>query len=181
MMSDIMQVLADDHANMRALMGVLEIEVDKMASGGHADVETISAVAEYLLEYPDRFHHPLEDLLIQGMQAAGAVPESSVVALEAEHARIYRLATELHDAAVAVAAEQPMRRDAFVERARHYIASLRHHMDVEEADFFPRAEEFLSPEDRATIAARLSDFDDPLFGTATRERYQSLSEALLNP
>jgi hemerythrin-like domain-containing protein len=179
-MPDIMQVLADDHANMRALMGLLETEVDKMADGGHADVEMISAVAEYLLEYPDRFHHPMEDLIIQGLRAAGAVPESSVEALEAEHGRISRLATELHDAAIAVAAEQPMRRDRFVECARHYIAALRHHMDVEDAEFFPRAEAFLSAEDRAAIAARLPDLNDPLFGTATRERYQSLSEALLN-
>lgn len=179
-MPDIMQVLADDHANMRALMGLLEAEVDKMADGGHADVEKISAIAEYMLEYPDRFHHPVEDLLIQGMQDAGAVPGSSVEALETEHVRISRLAGELHDAAVAVAAEEPMRRDTFVECARHYIAALRRHMDIEDADFFPRAEEFLTAEDRAAIAARLPDLDDPLFGVATRDRYRALAEALLN-
>ena len=77
------------------------------------------------------------------------------------------------------ATRKPMRRDRFVECARHYIAALRHHMDVEDAEFFPRAEAFLSAEDRAAIAARLPDLNDPLFGTATRERYQSLSEALL--
>ncbi|MBT6535818.1 MAG: hypothetical protein HOK98_06505 [Rhodospirillaceae bacterium] len=179
-MPDILQILADDHANMRALMQLLETEIDKMADGGSADVGTISAVAEYLLEYPDRFHHPVEDLLIQGMQAAGAVPGSSVEALEAEHARISRLAGELHDAAVAIASEQTMRRDVFVECARRYIAALRRHMDIEDTDFFPRAEEFLTAEDRAAIAARLPDLDDPLFGTATRDRYRVLGEALLN-
>lgn len=179
-MTDIMQVLADDHANMRALMGLLETEVDKMADGGHADVDMISAVAAYLLEYPDRFHHPVEDLLVQGIQATNAVQQSSVEALGAEHARISRLATELHDAAVAVAAEQPMRRDRFVECARRYIESLRHHMDIEDKDFFPRAEALLSAEDRAAITARLPGLDDPLFGSATRERYQSLSAALLD-
>ncbi|MEP4380079.1 MAG: hemerythrin domain-containing protein [Alphaproteobacteria bacterium] len=179
-MPDILQILADDHANMRALMQLLESEVDKMAEGGHADVDTISAVAAYMLEYPDRFHHPVEDLLIQGLQAAGAVPASSVEALETEHARISRLARELHDAAVAVAAEQPMRRDAFVECARRYIVALRRHMDIEDSDFFPRAEESLSAEDRAAIAARLPDLDDPLFGAATRDRYRALGEALLN-
>lgn len=178
-MPDIMQILADDHANMRALMQLLETEVDKMADGGQADVDMISAVAAYLLEYPDRFHHPVEDLLIQGMQAAGAVPGSSVEALETEHTRISGLAGELHDAAVAIAAEQPMRRDAFVECARRYITALRRHMDIEDTDFFPRAEEVLSAEDRAAITARLPDLEDPLFGVATRDRYRALSDALL--
>lgn len=178
-MPDIMQILADDHANMRALMQLLEAEVDKMADGGNADVATISAIAEYLLEYPDRFHHPVEDLLIQGMQNAGAVPGSSVDALETEHARISRLAGELHSAAVAIASEQTMRREAFVDCARHYISALRRHMDIEDADFFPRAEECLTVAERAAIAARLPDLDDPLFGSATRDRYRSLSAALL--
>jgi len=179
MMPDIMQVLTDDHANMRGLMQLLEAEVDKMASGGSADVATISAIAEYLLEYPDRFHHPVEDLLIQGLQAAGAVPGSSVEALETEHARISRLAEALHSAATAIASEQTMRREAFVECARHYIAALRRHMDIEDADFFPKAEESLTAEERAAIAARLPELDDPLFGSATRERYQALSATLL--
>lgn len=178
-MPDIMQVLADDHANMRALMQLLEVEVDKMADGGRADVDMISAVAEYLLEYPDRFHHPVEDLLIEGMRAAGAVPASSVDALETEHKRISRLAGELHEAAVAITSEHTMRRDAFVECARRYISALGRHMDIEDADFFPRAEEALSAEARAAIAARLPDLDDPLFGAATRDRYRALSEALL--
>lgn len=178
-MPDIMKVLADDHANMRALMLLLETEVDKIADGGHADVDTISAISGYMLEYPDRFHHPVEDMIIEGLRAAGAVPSSSVAALESEHARISRLADELHEAAVAIAAEQPMRRDRFVECARRYITSLRRHMDIEDADLFPRAEEVLSAEDRAEIAARMADFDDPLFGAATRDRYRALSETLL--
>lgn len=178
-MPDIMHVLADDHANMRALMLLLEVEVDKIADGGHADVDTISAISEYMLEYPDRFHHPVEDMIIGRLRAAGAVPLSSVAALGSEHARISRLAAELHDAAVAVAAEEPMRRDRFVECARHYITSLRRHMDIEDADFFPRAEEVLSAEDRARITARTADIDDPLFGAATRERYRALRETLL--
>jgi len=178
-MADIMQILADDHANMRALMALLETEVGKMADGGNADVETISAIAEYLLEYPDRFHHPVEDLLIQGLQAAGAVPGSSVEALGTEHARISRLAGELHEAAVAVTSEQTMRRDKFVECARRYISALGRHMDIEDADFFPRAVEALSVVERAAIAARLPELDDPLFGSATRDRYRALSETLL--
>lgn len=178
-MTDIMQVLADDHTNMAALMGLLEAEVDKMADGGHADVDLIAAIAEYMLEYPDRFHHPVEDMIVESMRAAGVVPPGVAQILETEHARISELARELHAAATSIAAEEPMRRDTFVECARAYIDALRRHMQAEDTEFFPRATEALSAADRAALAERLPDFEDPLFGGATRERYRRLGETLL--
>lgn len=178
-MADIMQILADDHENMGALMGLLEVEVDKMADGQHADVDLIAAIADYMLEYPDRFHHPIEDMIVESMRAAGAVPPKVAQTLESAHARISKLAHDLHEAAIAIAAEQPMRRDTFVETARTYIDALREHMRAEDRDFFPRAAEALSAADRAALAERLPDFEDPLFGGATRDRYRRLSETLL--
>ena len=90
-----------------------------------------------------------------------------------------RLAQGRLHSAVAVTSEQTMRRDKFVECARRYISALGRHMDIEDADFFPRAVEALSVVERAAIAARLPELDDPLFGSATRDRYRALSETLL--
>ena len=72
-----------------------------------------------------------------------------------------------------------MRRELFVDCARTYIDALRRHMQAEDAEFFPRATESLSMNDRTALAERLPDLEDPLFGDATRERYRRLGEALL--
>jgi hemerythrin-like domain-containing protein len=178
-MADIMQILADDHANMSALIDLLEREIDRLDAEGHADVDMIAAVAEYLLEYPDRFHHPAEDLILARLDERGAAPADAAHRLAEEHERIGRMARDLNEAAHAVASEQPIRRDAFVACVRDYIAALRRHMQMEDSLFFPLARRSLDAEDRAVLAARIPELDDPLFGTATRERYRRLGAALL--
>lgn len=178
-MADIIDILTDDHANMRALLGLLEREVDRLDGRHHADVETIAAISEYLLEYPDRFHHPLEDAILVRLGERGAVPSDVARTLADEHARIAGMAREFARMARAVASEEAVRRDAFVELARDFIALLRRHLDMEDANLFPLARKTLDDTDRAALAARVPEMDDPLFGGATRERYRRLSAALL--
>jgi hemerythrin-like domain-containing protein len=178
-MADIIDILIDDHANMRALTGLLEREVDRLEGGLHADVDTIAAISEYLLEYPDRFHHPVEDALLERLRERDAIPAGAASSIAHEHETIADMARAFDRAARAVAGEETVRRDAFVRLAQDFIAQLRRHLDMEEERLFPLARKILDEAERAALAVRVPELDDPLFGGATRARYRRLGEALL--
>ena len=51
-----------EHANYRRLLDLLRSETERFTAGGQPDYELMSDVVHYMTQYPDRFHHPREDV-----------------------------------------------------------------------------------------------------------------------
>ena len=62
---------------------------------------------------------------------------------------------------------------------RDFIAHERHHMMMEDRDFFPAALKALKPEDWTEIASAVSGHKDPLFSDVTEERFDALRAHIL--
>ena len=62
-MANIIERIRDEHANMAKLLDALERQVAVFDGGGKPDYEIVLSVLDYFLDYPDRCHHPKEDLL----------------------------------------------------------------------------------------------------------------------
>ena len=87
-MADILAMLRQDHINMLWLLDALERQIDTFADGHQPDHEIVSAIADYVLEYPDRFHHPVEDLVLAELRQRDASAARPSEGLEGEHKRI---------------------------------------------------------------------------------------------
>lgn len=178
-MANILSVLRQDHENMSKLLDALERQIDAFDRGDRPDLEIVLAIAEYILEYPDRFHHPVEDLVLDAVRRRDAAAAKPSEGLEGEHVRIGQLARDFSTAVETWISDEPALRVDVLDATRTFIAAMRDHIAHEDREFFPAAEAVLSDDDLDRLNDRLPQLDDPLFGAADRDSYVRLRQNIL--
>jgi hemerythrin-like domain-containing protein len=178
-MPELIEVLREEHRNIEKLLLVLEREFDVFARREQPDYEVVHAVIGYFKEYPDRCHHPKEDMVYDRLKTRDPVAAKIVGDIEADHqqgAQRLRLVAQAVDR---VLGSGEVLRETVNAIIHDFIERERHHIAMEERILFPAALRTLRLEDWAEIDARWNDETDPLFGKATEEKYQSLRDCIL--
>ena len=161
---DIVETLYSEHQYMGSLLDLLEQEMEKLAPGKIPDYHLALDVVDYLTHYPDRYHHPREDLLFNALLKRDKSFRKQLDRLEREHESLrgYNAALfrDLQGIADGRRVEQAQLR-ATLER---YIAGYRKHMDFESREIFPLAKGRLTPAALSKLDARTRYIDDPVFG-----------------
>ncbi len=135
---------------------------------------------DYCLDYPDRYHHPKEDLVLEHLKAADPVAAAAVGDRAAEHRDLAALTRRFADAIDAIPQDIQVPRGPFEDAARRFLEAYREHMNNEERAFLPAARRALGAADWAEIDGRLSRPEDPLFGAPTEERFAALRRDILH-
>ena len=178
-MSNIIQILLEEHRNIDKLLLVLERELDVFARSEEPDYEIFQAVIQYFQDYPENCHHPKEDMVFEKLKARDAAAADRVGDAEADHRvetlRLRRLVEAVED----ILAGREFLRQTFHDVVHEFIAHQRQHMDKEERLLFPAAIKGLRPEDWADIDARLNDRKDPLFNGVIETKFQALQRTIL--
>jgi hemerythrin-like domain-containing protein len=178
-MTTIIDILREEHRNIEKVLLVLEQELDVFDRCEQPDYEVLQAIISYFQDYPDRCHHPKEDMVFEKLKARDPVAAESVGDLEAEHQeetkRLQRLAQALEN----IVTGREILRKSFDTIVRNFIEHERHHIDMEERALFPAAVKALRPEDWAGIDARLSDKQDPLANEVIEEKFRFLHQCIL--
>jgi len=147
-------------------------------TGGTPDYEVIGAIVDYFQIYPDRIHHPKEDVVLAKLKERDPQAAASIGNLEGEHegmaARLRRFANVVE----LVLKEQELSRKEFNHIASEFIDHERRHMEMEEEHIFPVAIEVLTTQDWAELDARLTDEADPLFSEDIRQQFKSLRQRI---
>ena len=167
-----------DHVNFARLLDFLEERLELFGAGEAPDYELMLDIVYYMTHYSDVIHHPKEDVVFAIVMHRAPELARTVNELLGEHAALKdsgeQLARDLDD--VVNGSIAPRER---VERsAREYIALMRGHMNVEEAQIFPAAQRLLRPGDWKALEPAMRQADDPLFGAAVEARYASLREQI---
>lgn len=178
-MADVMQQLSEDHRNIARLLAILERQLAIFDRAERPDYELLMAIAEYFTGFPDRCHHPKEDLILRRMREKDPVAADAVGDLEAEHEKIGELARHFQEAVQNVLNEVEMPRSAFDSVLRHFIQDQRQHMLMENERFFPLALKILSDKDWTEIETEASKEQDPLFGSEAAQQFESLRQSIL--
>lgn len=177
-MSETIRILHQEHKNLARILDVLEAQLDIFHQGGVPDFDLISDIVHYTLTYPERYHHPKEDLIFEKIEEMDAQGLELAAELKDDHHKGEELTRRLAEALGNIARDAEVPRDRFEDLARQFLDFNRRHMTKEEDHFFPLAEKLLSDADWATIDARVSAEDDPLFGAKIEQRYQALRDIL---
>lgn len=172
---DILRALGDEHRYQLRLLALLEKQVGRLNVKQSPDYEVMHGVMRYMTRFPDRFHHPKEDLVFDKVVLRDRSAKAQVDQLLEAHAQIIAQGTELL-ALIDRCRAEPEKADtnALRKSAHAYIGGLRRHMDIEMLRIFPRAQQVLRDEDWADVDARMKPILDPVFGSDVAPEFQTL-------
>jgi hemerythrin-like domain-containing protein len=173
-MSSIIDSLRSDHSRMTKLLDALERQLGRFEEGGVIDFEIADGILHYCRSYPDRHHHPLEDLVYERLKRRNPEAAGAMGDLPREHAKLAALTADFAERLDAVEQDVAMERHEFLAPARAFLTGFRHHIMTEEKQFFPAAERSLTPEDWQAIRRALPPISDPLFERREDDRFDAL-------
>lgn len=166
---------------MDRLLAVLDQQVEVLRRTDRADVGTIRAIVDYMTRYPDRHHHPKENLILAKIEAANPSIADITTDLRRAHGLLARKGQELlaqlpGSARLSRQAQSGHLRPMLAD----YIVLMRRHMHYEESIVFDEAERLLRDADWQEIDAAVPPVADPIFGETTAPEYQALFNDYLN-
>lgn len=178
-MSNIIQILLEEHRNIDKLLLVLEHELEVFDRSEEPDYEILQAVIQYFQDYPESCHHPKEDMVFEKLKVRDSAAANRIGDVEAEHQVETKRLRRLVEAVEEILAGREFLRQTFHDVVHDFIEHQRQHMDKEERLLFPAAVKGLRPDDWADIDTRLNDRKDPLFNGAIETKFQALQRTIL--
>jgi hemerythrin-like domain-containing protein len=175
---DTLFLLRLEHGKLSELLGLLEDQAALADAGTRMDEELLRLASEYFLDYPDRCHHPKEDLVYKLLSVRDPDSCADLRDVIADHRRLHELAGAFAAAVRPLRGEpqaaQATLRQVILDFTTHY----RQHIRLEEERFFRLAEERLCNEDWDRLDFRIFEQDDPLFDHAAEKRFAALRERI---
>jgi len=178
-MSDLLAEFRADHAAMSRLLDLLAHQVDVFFAGDEPDWPIVESILEYNLSYPDVFHHPKEELVLEKLKLRDADAATIIGDLEIEHESLAAKGRRFFAAVRNVMDDPALPRGWFAAIANEYIGDMRRHMQLEEVIFFPIARQTLKAEDWADVDTRLKRSLGPLRASGVDDRFARLRAEIL--
>src|SRR5271157_2236694 len=139
-MAAVIEVLREEHRNIGRLLRALDHQIEIFAKSEAPDYYVIVGVADYFLDYPDRCHHPKEDLIASKLREADPAAAATVGDLSGEHRALHRRARRFRETVSALLNDTDIPRLLIVDAARDFIDAQHLHLRKEEESFFPLAD-----------------------------------------
>jgi hemerythrin-like domain-containing protein len=178
-MPEIIDILLEEHQNIKKLLLVLEHELELFDAGGRPDYEILESIIQYFQDYPESCHHPKEEMIFKKLQLVDPAAAKAFGDVEAEHEIEAARLRSFARAVASVLADQEFPRENFHLAVNDFIAHQRRHLEKEERLLFPAAVKALRREDWAEIDARLDAREDPLFNRVVEEKFRNLQKTIL--
>lgn len=182
MRPEAIQIIKDEHSAISAVLYTLRYLVKQMREAGEApNFPLLKAILDYIVSYPDRWHHPKEDdFLFAAVKRRTHEADELIAGLENEHALGYPMIADLKLRLLEFQDAPATAAPAFYDLANRYVELEWAHMRKEEDDLLPIAERTLAPEDWAEIGQAFRENDNPLFGIKPKEEAEYLYQKILN-
>lgn len=174
------QIIRDEHLAIAAVLYSLRYLVREMRDQGKTpNFKLLHAIFDYVVSYPDRWHHPKEDkFLFARVRERTHEADQIIAELEREHEQGHPLVDELKRLLTDFAAGRSDG-SAFFTAAENYAELEWGHMRKEEDVLLPIAERALTEADWQEIHAAFKENDNPLFGIKPKEEAERLYQRIL--
>lgn len=174
------RILRDEHLALTSVLYVLRRSVLRIDAGGPPDVRLLHALIDYVVEFPERLHHPKESRhLFKALVRRAPGADALVAELEREHDRGARMIDALTGSLRRFADGDVAQFAPFARTVDMYVQFHAQHMSKEEDRLLPLAERHLTATDWAVIAEAFRDGDRPRFGIAPKEELELLYRRVL--
>jgi len=179
MRDHIIQRLQQDHRNILRILSLMRMQIDFMSvHDGHA-LALISNAMHYMQQYPGLMHHPLEELIFDRVESEDDALVRVVTRLRSEHKEF-----PLMEADILVCISEQLGTDVDMrprlrELGNAYLDAQGQHLQTEDVDFFPLAQDILSLAQWNQVYQMAASREDPIFGPQALARFDNLYDALM--
>ena len=135
----------EEHSRFAVLLAAVERQLDRFHEGERPDYSLVLEAMRYMNGYPDRCHHPREDIAFETIAAREPRHANAVANLVKEHSEIRLAGEELVGLLEDVLDDAILSRQKVETPGRAYIRLLHDHMRREE-EFFGRTAALLNEE-----------------------------------
>ncbi|RLQ23576.1 cation-binding protein [Seongchinamella sediminis] len=174
-----MKALRAEHRHIATVMQLFTDQLQAIEAGEPVDAHVVYEVMDYMASWPDRYHHPREDLIYGRVAELDRKAAEEVDALQRDHdATAGRGQQLLRD--IERWREGELKGSAIVKAGREYVGHMYDHMNVEEKVVFPHIESVLSLDDWRELAEddELRAVSAPVFGPRVQREFRNLARRL---
>jgi hemerythrin-like domain-containing protein len=178
-MSKPFQQLVTDHRNIKKLLQYLRNEV-KHYDDALEDTDTarILEALDYLSDYPQNFHHPMEEVAMDLLVERNVGDKDAILKVRAQHQEIERETRKLADLFEQIYNDQIVPVSRIKEQLARYYDLQSLHLETEDKTIMPLFEKTFSEADWDWISCQVENRHDPLFFAPYTESFQELSQSL---
>lgn len=175
------QELKDEHRVIERLLAILLASAEPLRKGKPIDRRIVDGGVDFITNFIENCHHKKEEgVLFPAVKSRVKDPTLTVDHLLEEHKDGKKLAKELAKAAKTFYGNGGKRTRAnalikVVENIRAFSELLRHHIAMEDGEFFPMCEEILSEAEKKTVSEKFKEVET---GNGVHEKYVSLIKEL---
>ena len=174
-----MKTLRAEHRHIASVMQLFSEQLLAIEAGDPIDPHVVFEVMEYMATWPDRYHHPREDLIYSRVAEVNAKAADDVDTLQRDHDYSAQQGRKLLKD-IEAWREGSLSGAMIVKRGREYIGHTYEHMNVEEKVVFPHIESVLTLDDWRELAEddELRAVSLPIFGPRVQREFRSLARRL---
>ena len=175
----LMKALRAEHRHMSTVMQLFAEQLKSIEAGDLVDTHVVYEVMDYMVTWPDRFHHPREDLIYGRVAEIDEKAADEVDTLQRDHD---------HTAKLGGGVLREIRRwregevsgAVVVKSGRAYIDHIYEHMNLEEKLVFPHIEAVLTIQDWRELAEddEIEAVANPVFGPRVQREFRNMTRKL---
>ncbi len=174
--------LRKDHSRIKMVLACLQYQLDCYGNE-QQDSPNLGLVLEainYIQAYPEKWHHPLEDVIFSELQKRDLDKEGVISALRIEHQRLEKQSSEVFDLFYSLANDCIVPVELLKTKTQAMIDEQLRHMTTENKSVYPLMGEHFSEQDWEAMGKQVGDVHDPLFGSLLREDFSDLYQFILD-
>ncbi|MRI34059.1 hypothetical protein EOPP23_13765 [Endozoicomonas sp. OPT23] len=182
-MDKLIERITIDHEHILKLLQAVDYEIKAYDADNDRTprLAIIVGALDYLQNYPDSFHHPLESQLMKRLKPRVTDSDllQSMVEIDQQHDQIRELTIELVETVNAISTDHVVPIKKLVSSYQSYVDLQRAHVQKENRVMIPAMKAYLTSEDLELAEQELLATPDPLFGKYLWESYEGLYQYLL--
>ena len=175
----LMKALRAEHRHIATVMQLFSDQLQAIEAGETVDAHVVYEIMDYMATWPDRYHHPREDLIYHRVAELDRKAADDVDTLQRDHDVTARRGQQLLQD-IERWREGELKGSAIVKMGREYVGHMYEHMNVEEKVVFPHIESVLTLEDWRELAEddELRAVSLPVFGPRVQREFRNLARKL---
>ena len=167
-----------EHASFSRLLTLFDRQVERFHTGERPDYALMIDILTYLRHFPERTHHPREDVAFERLARHDRSIAPLVNRFLQEHRVIAEAGRQAQELLEAIIGDEFVQRAAVEAACSTFLVYYRHHIAGEESLVIPLAARTLTGDDWKAVGAAVAAEPDPLFGTQVDARFRELRDAI---